>query len=323
MPELNEDDKTVALRYFVAPGKRTYVRRINITGNTGTSDEAARRTITQMEGALASSEKIETSKGRIEQTGYFQSVDVETVPVPGTDDQVDLNYVLEEQNSGSLTAGIGFSRTSGLILNLGLRQDNFLGSGKQVGINVEKSDTRKELSFSYLDPYYTVDGVSRGFNFFFRERNFTNSNVSDYLTDEIGARVNFGYPIDDFQRINFSVGAEQVDLKTNGSNTAQEVFDFIEKEGDSYLNFTTSLRWTENKLNRRVFPTRGTYQSAELTVAIPGSDLTYHSERYEYKWYKPLDSVEDWIISARGRLGYAGSLGIMIIRSTGTTSAVV
>ncbi|MBN3564141.1 outer membrane protein assembly factor BamA [Aliamphritea spongicola] len=309
VPELNEDDKTVALRYFVAPGKRTYVRRINITGNTGTSDEAARRTITQMEGALASSEKIETSKGRIEQTGYFQSVDVETVPVPGTDDQVDLNYVLEEQNSGSLTAGIGFSRTSGLILNLGLRQDNFLGSGKQVGINVEKSDTRKELSFSYLDPYYTVDGVSRGFNFFFRERNFTNSNVSDYLTDEIGARVNFGYPIDDFQRINFSVGAEQVDLKTNGSNTAQEVFDFIEKEGDSYLNFTTSLRWTENKLNRRVFPTRGTYQSAELTVAIPGSDLTYHSERYEYKWYKPLDSVEDWIISARGRLGYAGSLG--------------
>ena len=184
-----------------------------------------------------------------------------------------------------------------------------MGSGKQVGINVEKSDTRKELSFSYLDPYYTVDGVSRGFNFFFRERNFTNSNVSDYLTDEIGARVNFGYPIDDFQRINFSLGVEQVDLKTNGTNTAQEVFDFIEKEGDSYLNFTTSLRWTENKLNRRVFPTRGTYQSAELTVAIPGSDLTYHSERYEYKWYKPLDSVEDWIISARGRLGYAGSLG--------------
>ena len=309
VPELNEDDKTVSLRYFVAPGKRTYVRRINITGNTGTSDVAARRTIIQMEGAIASSEKIETSKGRIEQTGYFKSVDVDTVPVPGTDDQVDLNYVLEEQNSGSLTAGIGFSRTSGVILNLGLQQDNFLGSGKRVGVRVEKSDVRKELSFNYLDPYYTVDGVSRGFDVYILERNFTNSNTSNYLTDELGGRVNFGYPIDDFQRIRFSLGAEQVRLKTNGTNTAQEVFDFIDKEGSNYTNFITSLRWTENKLNRRVFPTRGTYQSAEIAVAIPGSDLTYHSESYEYKWYKPLDNVEDWVLSARGRLGYAGSLG--------------
>lgn len=309
VPELNEEDKTVSLRYFIAPGKQTYVRRINITGNTGTSDEAARRTIVQMEAALASAEKIETSKGRIEQTGYFKSVDVETVPVPGTDDQVDLNYVLEEQNSGSLTAGIGFSRTSGLILNLGVQQDNFLGSGKRVGVRVEKSDTRKELSFNYLDPYYTVDGVSRGFGVFYRERNFTNNNLSNYLTDELGATVNFGYPIDDFQRVNFGLGIEQVKLKTNGTNTAQEVFDFIAKEGSTFNNLVTTLRWTENKLNRRVLPTRGTYQLAELQLAIPGSDLSYHRERYEFRWYKPLDKVEDWVVSTRARLGYGGSLG--------------
>ena len=312
VPEINAEERTVSLRYFINPGKRTYVRRINFTGNTSTSDVAARQTITQIEGAVASSEKIETSKARIEQTGFFSSVDVETVPVPGTDDQVDLHYVLEEQNSGSITAGIGFSRTAGAIFNLGLQQDNFLGTGKRVGVRLEKSDTRNELNFSYLDPYYTVDGVSRGFNFFFLERDFNNNNVSNYLTDEIGAFVTFGYPITDFQRISFSAGLENVKIKTSNSTTnptASEVFEFIDREGNNYTNLVSTIRWTENKLNRRQFPTRGTSQSAEISVAIPGSDLTYHRETYDYRSYMPLDDNETWVFSTRGGLGYAGALG--------------
>ena len=309
VPTLHDDDHTVSLRYFIEPGQRTYVRRILIKGNTTTADEVVRQRLVQMEAGLASAEKIETSKERLSRTGYFKSVDVQTHPVPGSNDQVDVEYTVAEQPSGQFTAAVGFSQSDGIILQLGVQQDNFFGSGKKVGFNLSNSATLTEYSFNYTDPFYTVDGVSRGFDVFYRERDFDEDDVSSYTTDEYGAGVNFGYPIDDFQRLSFGAGFESISINTFDT-TATEVEQFITEEGDdTYLNGLLRASWSDNHLNRGIFPTRGYTQSLSLEAAVPGSDLSYMKGQYRAEFFQPLNSVENWVLGAGGRIGYADSLG--------------
>ena len=212
VPQIAEGN-TVDLKYFIAPGKRTYVRRVEVKGNTKTADVVARRSMSQMEGGLASTAAIERSKEKIAQTGYFRDVNVETSPVPGTDDQVDIEYSLIEDNTGNFAASVGFSQTSGAILNLSVEQDNFLGSGNSLGFGITNSDTVTEYKFSFNEPFYTVDGVSRGYSIYSRETNYDEENVSRYSTDTLGASVNFGYPMDDYQRLGFSLGYEGLKLR--------------------------------------------------------------------------------------------------------------
>ncbi|MET4001193.1 outer membrane protein assembly factor BamA [Marinobacterium sp. MBR-109] len=307
VPELHEDN-TVSIRYFVEPGKRTYVRRIAIKGNTRTADEVIRRELEQMEAGIASTKDIERSRTRLDKTGYFKTVNVETRPVPGTDDQVDIEYSVEEQQSGQFTASIGFSQNDGIILDLGVQQDNFLGSGKKIGFNISNSSTRTEYSFNYLDPYYTLDGVSRGFNVYYRERDYEEDDISSYTADEAGGGVTFGYPIDDFQRLSFSGDIEFIQLNTY-AQTATEVKDFITDEGDSFFNWKLTAGWSDNRLNRGFFPSRGYAQGASVEVAIPGSDLTYFRANYNNRFYKPLNEDETWIFALRGRAGYGDSWG--------------
>ncbi|MGB0282334.1 MAG: outer membrane protein assembly factor BamA [Neptuniibacter sp.] len=307
-PELH-DDNTVTVKFFLDPGKRTYVRRINVQGNTRTADDVIRQHLKQMEAAVASNELIEQSKVRLEKTGYFKTVNVQTVPVPGTDDQVDIEYSVEEQQSGSFSASVGFSQSSGIILGFQLQQDNFLGTGKKVGVGISNSDTLTEYSYSFVDPYYTVDGVSRGFNVYYRERDFDEDNTSAFSTDEFGGGVNFGYPINEYQRLNFGASIEQVTINTNSLNTPAEITQYLADEGDEYLNFTLSASWSDNHLNRGFFPTKGYSQSASLEVGIPGSDLSYYRALYNAKWYQPLTDDRYWIVSLKGRLGYGGELG--------------
>ncbi|MGH1431860.1 MAG: outer membrane protein assembly factor BamA [Neptuniibacter sp.] len=307
-PELH-DDNTVTVKFFLDPGKRTYVRRINVRGNTRTADDVIRQHLKQMEAAVASNELIEQSKIRLEKTGYFKTVNVETVPVPGTDDQVDIEYSVEEQQSGSFSASVGFSQSSGIILGFQLQQDNFLGTGKKVGVGISNSDTLTEYSYSFVDPYYTVDGVSRGFNVYYRERDFDEDNTSAFSTDEFGGGVNFGYPIDEYQRLNFGASIEQVTINTNSFSTPAEITQFLNDEGNDYVNFTLSAGWSDNHLNRGFFPTKGYSQSASIEVGIPGSDLSYYRALYNAKWYQPLTDDRYWIVSLKGRLGYGGELG--------------
>jgi outer membrane protein insertion porin family len=233
---------------------------------------------------------------------------VETRPVPGTDDQVDLEYSVEEQQSGQFTASIGFSQNDGIILDLGVQQDNFLGSGKKIGFNIANSSTRTEYSYNYLDPYYTLDGVSRGYNVYYRERDYEEDDISSYSADEAGGGVTFGYPIDDNQRLSFSGDIEYISLNTY-SQTAREVEEYIAKEGDSFLNWKLTAGWSDNRLNRGFFPSRGYAQGASVEVAIPGSDLTYFRANYNNRFYKPLDDEETWILALRGRVGYGDSWG--------------
>ena len=222
VPEINEEEKTVNLKFFIDPGKRTYVRRINFDGNTRSADEVLRREMRQMEAAPASSINIEQSRIRLERLGFFKEASVETIEVPGSDDLIDLAYTVEEQSSGSIGASLGFSQDSGLLLGLNVQQDNFLGTGKQIGVALNKSDYLTNLRFSYVDPYYTKDGVSRGFSVFFSERDLSKINVSRYSTNSYGTSLNFGYPINETERLGFNFTYSNTEIKA-GIGAVQEI----------------------------------------------------------------------------------------------------
>lgn len=308
VPQVDEEAKRVDLKYMIEPGNRMYVRRINFRGNKSSADEVLRREMRQMEGGYANSEKIEQSKQRIERLGYFANVNVETQPVPGTEDQVDLEYSVEEQLSGNLSASVGFSQSNGLLLGLRVAQKNFLGTGRHVSFSINNSDTDTEYNFRYTNPYYTIDGVSRGFNLFYRKQDFDENDVSNYKLDSFGGGMEFGYPIDDYQRLNFGLGYKHIKVR-EGEDVPDEISDFVDENGDTYNQFPLTASWTENRLNRGLLATSGFSQSISLEATPVGSDLGYYKARYRGQRYFPLDDDRDWIVHLDGSLGYAGSLG--------------
>ena len=222
IPKVNEDDKTVEITFYVEPGKRTYVRRIEFEGNYKTADEVLRREMRQLEGGLASTELIELSRKRLERLGFFKGATVETPAVPGVDDLIDVNFEVEEQSSGSISASLGYSQDVGMIFGADFQQNNFLGSGKQVGIQANRSRFRTTYGVNYVNPYYTEDGVSRGFSLFFSETNFDEINIASYSTNRLGGSVIFGYPINETQSLRFSVGYTQTEIET-GAYAVQEI----------------------------------------------------------------------------------------------------
>lgn len=240
IPERNDDDKTVKVTFFIDPGKRAYVNRINFRGNTKSIDEVLRREMRQMEGGSANTSQIEFSKVRLERLGFFKTVTVDTVEVPGTSDLVDVEFEVEEQPSGSIGMQVGFAQGSGLVLGGNVQQNNWLGTGKQVGINVSTSKYQDVISFNYNDPYFTVDGVSRGFNVFYRARDFSEVNVSSYSTDTFGANLSFGYPMSEISRVGFSVGWRDLKL-TTGDFAVQEIVSspkLYEGFNEQYVNLS-------------------------------------------------------------------------------------
>lgn len=302
------DDNTAAVTFFVEPGKRAYVRRVNFSGNVSTRDEVMRQEMTQMEGGVASTDRIEFSKTRLERLGFFQTVDVDTVPVPGTDDMVDVNYSVVEQPTGSLSASVGFSQASGVILGANVSENNFFGSGKRVSFGVNVSDSIKSANFSYSDPYYTVDGVSRGFSVFARETDFEEQDISSYLLDEYGGRVTFGYPTDNITRLNFGVGYTLSKIQ-EGVFSAQEVRDFIAEEGNDFNNYFLFGSWRRSTLNRGVLPSDGYSHSLSADVAVPGSDLTFYKLSHRTDFYQPLNDNQTWLVRARTEVGYGDGYG--------------
>lgn len=302
------ENNTAAITFFVEPGKRAYVRRVNFAGNVSTKDEVLRQETTQMEGGVASTDRIEFSKTRLERLGFFKTVDVETRPVPGTDDQVDVNYTVEEQPTGSLSASVGYSQVSGIILGANISEKNFFGTGKQVAIGANVSDSIKSANFSYTNPYFTVDGVSRGFSLFARKTDFQAQDISSFLLDEYGAKLNFGYPIDNVTRLNFGVGYTHSKVKA-GTFSSQEVNDFIATEGDNFDNYFLNGSWRRSTLNRGVLATDGHSQSISVDVAVPGSDLTFYKISHRTDFYQPLNQNQTWVLRARSDIGYGNGYG--------------
>jgi len=236
IPAKNEEDHTVDVTFFVDPGQRVYVRRINFRGNTKTSDEVLRREMRQLEGASASNSRIEQSKVRLERLGYFKEIQVETTDVPGTDDLIDVDYNVEEQASGTIQASVGYAQTTGLNLGVSVQQNNWLGTGKQVSFGVNKNNYQTLYNYSYQDPYFTPDGVSRGFSAYYRTRDYSQINVSSYSTDAYGVDVNFGYPISEISRVGFGVGFINQKLRT-GSYAPQEIISSPKLDDFTSMNY--------------------------------------------------------------------------------------
>lgn len=306
IPETDAEAGTVDVKFFIDAGKRAYVRRLSFTGNSVTHDQVLRREMRQMEGGWASAAAIDLSKVRLERLGYFEEVNVETPEVPGVDDQIDVEFTVKEQPTGNMTGTIGYSEGYGLILAGGYQQRNVAGTGNSLGINLSWSDFVKSLSFTYFDPYFTADGISRGYNFYFRRSDFHARNIARFSTDAYGVGVNFGFPIGETQRLQFGITAEQTQI-TEGAFAALEIADFLDREGEEFLNFKAEGVWSSSTLNRGLFPTAGRSQSVALEVAVPGSDLSFYKVRYDGEIYFPFN--ESWSLRLRTELGYGGVYG--------------
>ncbi len=306
VPEIDEKNKTVVMTFFVDPGKRVYVRRINMKGNSKTRDEVLRREMRQMEAAWASTRKIDRSKTRLERLGYFEQVNVETPPVVGASDQVDIDYSVTERSSGNLSAGIGFSQVQGLVFNANISQNNVFGTGKRVDLAFNNSSVTTQYRFGYFDPYYTLDGVSMGYDLGYVKRNANNANISNYTTDVINTGFNFGIPLNEFDRLRFNFDAKYTKLKT-GLFASREIQDFINLQGDSFLTVSGAAGWTHDTLNRALFPTSGGQQRFSALATIPGSDLTYYKVSYKQQQYFPI--ARDLTFRLLGEVAYGNGYG--------------
>ena len=308
VPEMANDGETVDLVIAVNPGERAYVRRIEFFGNTTTEDEVLRREMIQLEGAPASTDAITQSRQRLERLGFFSQVEVDTQPVPGEPDLLDVTYNVEEQPSGSVSASVGFSQSAGVIYGVGLSQNNFLGTGNRVNVGAQRSDTFTSVNFGFTDPYWTLDGISRGYNLFYRETDYADSDISTFSTDAYGAGINFGYPISELSRLNFGASIEDVTVKTY-FDTASEIRRYVEDQGADAQSLKLTASWTRNNLNRGIMPTAGNYQRLSLETGVPGSDAEYYKLRARAQQLFPMSDDETWALKFTGNVGYADTLG--------------
>nr|VFK54801.1 MAG: Beta-barrel assembly machine subunit BamA [Candidatus Kentron sp. TUN]VFK60437.1 MAG: Beta-barrel assembly machine subunit BamA [Candidatus Kentron sp. TUN] len=306
IPDINKEDREVDLTFFIDPGKRVYVRRVNFEGNAKTRDEVLRREMRQFEGAWISTKDVERSRVRLERLGFFDEVNIETSAVPGSTDQVDINISVVERPSGSVVAGAGFSQSQGILFQGSISQENFLGTGNRVSVTFNNSDVNRTFLFSHLNPYYTMDGISRGFHVRFQEIDAADANISDYALDELSAGLNFGIPINEFDSINAGFSVEHMNLN-KGIIASKEIEDFVKKNGDNFNTLLLTGSWSRDSRNRKIFPNKGSFTYAGAEIAIPGSDLTYYKLTGKHQHFFPL--FKDYVSMLHGEIGFGDSYG--------------
>jgi len=301
IPDIDPETQAVTLTFFIDPGKRIYVRRIQFYGNIRTRDDVLRREMRQMEGGWLSTQAVKRSLERLERLDYFETVEVETPIVAESPDQVDLNYRVIEKPSGNLLAGVGYSQTQGILFNASLFQDNFLGTGKRIGVTFNNSQVNTVYNFSYFNPYINLNGVSRGFNLFYRTTDAERANLSRYTTDIYGAGIKYGLPLSEFNDINLGLAFDDTTLKTTASS-AREVFNFIEHNGDHYASYRATASWAYDSRNRVLLPDRGLLHAFGAETTLPLSDLNYYKVNYRFHWLYPL--IKDYIFSLETQVAY-------------------
>ena len=308
IPEINDEDHTVAVTFFIDPGKRAYVRRINFSGNSRTRDEILRREMRQQEGSWIATEKVERGKTRLDRLGFFEEVNVETPAVAGTTDQVDVNYSVTERSSGNLSLGLGFSQTGGLTFQTSITQDNFLGSGKRVNFSFNNSEINRTYAVGYTNPYYTADGVSRGINLSYRETQSFDANVTAFDSTVFNASMGFGIPISEFNTFRTAFGYDhtEIDLTLNSST---QISDFIRDNGENFdiLKWTNSLSFDTR--NKGVLPDKGALHRLAAEISIPsfGNSLEFYKVSYKTQWYTEI--FADYVFSLKGDFSYGDSYG--------------
>ena len=317
VPEINNESQTVDVTLVVTPGPLVYVRRVEFRGNTSTSDVVLRREIPQLEASVSSAAAIEKGRINLQRLGFFSLVRALTRPVPDQPDQVDVVYEVKEQASGSVSASVGFSQGEGVLLGAAIRQKNFLGSGNALSFSLQSSSSTKEARFSYTDPYYTIDGVSRGVDLFFAKTDFDDTGTADYSTDETGLGLTFGYPISDEARVstNFAVQNTNLDAKASGSR-ASYINTFFTGEGYSssatsadFVEYKAGAAYSYNTLNKAFLPTAGTRHRLSVDLSVPGSDLEYYTASYLGEAYIPVLDQEDISLKFKTRVGYGDGFG--------------
>lgn len=308
VPELDEINKTVSLVFYVEPGQRLYVRQIRVEGNTKTKDEVIRREIIQMEGAPINTKSVEESKNRLNRTGFFTDVKIEMRPVQGASDEIDVVYIVEEASAGQLGGAVGYSDLDGLIFNANISNRNFMGTGKSIDFSFNNSKAYTTYSAAYNNPYYTDDGVSRGFNAFYSKTDLSKvTNLANYTTDAYGANAVYGLPLSPVDRLTFGYGYQNVNLKENSSQVPLEIIDFLDEYGNTSNEVTLAIGWIHNTFNRMVFPEEGLQQSASITATAPGSHLEYYRASYTAQYYHSLG--HGFIFMGTGTLGFGAGYG--------------
>ncbi len=269
MPERNDADKTVKITFFIEPGKRAYVNRVNFRGNTKTVDEVLRREMRQMEGGSANSAQIENSKVRLERLGFFKEVKVENKEVPGTSDQIDVEYTVEEQPSGSMGLQVGYAQYSGLLFSASIQQNNWFGTGKQVGFSFSHNRYQTAYNFNYNDPYFTPDGVSRGVNLYYTKSDYGSYNITPYSTNVYGGKLNFGYPVSDIERIGFDIGLRSLEVTPTSYSSQEIIRSPIWNDEIGYITQSENYDLTLRAYNGFDFPA-GSYESKPITESMLG-----------------------------------------------------
>jgi outer membrane protein insertion porin family len=308
IPDVNREKRTVDINFFVEPGKRVYVRRIVYKGNTRTSDEVIRREMRQFEGAWYSQAAIDRSKVRLQRLGFFEDIEVETPAVPGSEDQVDVVFNMKERSSGSFVFGLGYSQLSGLITSVSVVQNNFFGTGNRIGFTVQNNDFVKRIDFSYLDPYFTDDGISLGYNLVYRELDQGEANIASYTTNNGAIQAVFGLPLTESDSVGFLIGIDRNQIDTFLGLTPQPFIDYIDAlNGRTFNAWRAEISWARDTRNAFFNPTRGSYQRVAAEVTLPGSTVEYYKLFYQFARYWPLHP--NVVLLSAAEIGYGDSYG--------------
>lgn len=323
VPRINDETKVVDVDYYIDPARPIYVRRINFSGNIRTKDEVLRREMRQLEGSLSSNEKIQLSRARLLRTGFFKSVKVDVKPVPNQPDQVDVNYTVEEQPSGSSTVAAGYSQSGGVTFQVDLTQNNFMGTGNRVNAALSRSETRDSYSLGYTDPYFTENGVSQGISAYYRKTKYDDRNVSNYVTDSLGGTLKYSYPVDETKRVSAGINIDNTEIRGGsrlGISNVQQIIDDggtaekyrdddgneIERFGfkNDYTTYNLLLGWDYSTLDRPTFPTKGMSHQVDATIGF--GDTNYQKLTYRGNAYYPI--YKDFIARGYTKLGYGNDL---------------
>lgn len=305
-PEVDKDKRQVAFTIYIDPGRQVYVRRVNIAGNTSTRDEVIRREIRQMEAAWYDGQKIAKSRTRVDRLGFFETVDVDTAPVTGTADQVDLTVTVKEKPTGNIQLGAGFSSSEKLVLSSAISKSNLFGTGKSLSAQVNTGKINKTYSLSFTDPYATIDGVSQGFDIYKRNVDPTSLSVGNYSTSSVGGGLRWGFPITEDDYINFGLSIDRTAIKVDRDLSPQAYIDFVDKNGEANRTVLVSAGWARDERDSVIYPMRGTYQRAYGEVTLPGGDLRYYRLTYQHQRFFPVSKSVSFMLNGEG--GYANGM---------------
>jgi outer membrane protein insertion porin family len=305
VPEVDRANRQAAFTFYIDPGRRVYIRRINISGNARTRDEVIRRELRQLEGAWYDATRIDRSKIRVVRLNYFDDVNIETPAVPGSPDQVDLDVTVTEKSTGNLLAGVGYSSADGIVLSGSISQNNVFGTGNSLSASINTSRVNRTIAVTFVEPYWTSDGISRSIELYDKNVDPSSLPIAQYSSTTLGAAINFGVPVTETDVVNFGGRYEHTRL-TLFDNSPPVYVDFVRQFGLVTNSYILTAGWARDTRDSVLFPTKGLLQSAFGEVGLPVGDLQYYKTNYLIQWFTPMPLNS--VLMLRSELGYGGGL---------------